>query len=209
MSLEEGSGVGNTETDIAVYVRHELFEIAKFKNLELWPEENQIKALLKWSGKLFIAAATACRFIQESNFPDERLPQFLKAKRTTDDGTDPLDDIYRHLLELAAAGSDRDVFTQYFPLVVGGILVSKEPISVSDLEILFGLKPNKVRFVLESLGSVLIVPQTQTIPFIFFIFPFAIFSSTREDAKTRNFSSTKPEPTQEHMATACSIFPAA
>lgn len=161
LSLEEGSGV-STRDDISVYVRQMLSEIAETKSWKNWPSEKETKGLLHLSGQLFIAAATACRFLQSSKFPDKRLTSFLEAKRTPGSGTDPIDDMYRHLLEMAIAGPDHDDFIKLFPKVVGLILVSKEPISILDMKTLLGQDEQYIRFILDSLRSVLIIPQDKT-----------------------------------------------
>ncbi|PWY89096.1 hypothetical protein BO70DRAFT_426763 [Aspergillus heteromorphus CBS 117.55] len=153
LSLEEGVGATHTEQDISTYVRSELEKIRKG-----WPEEKQIQELLQWSGKLFIAANTACRFLR-GNFPDRRLSEFLSAKMITGKGTDNLDQMYRRLLEIVAVGDDGDVFVELFPRAVGVILASKQPLSLSDMENFLGIDSEEMKFILNSLNSVLIVPQ--------------------------------------------------
>lgn len=157
LSLEEGVEASFTERDISVYVRHMLSEIAAENELEDWPQEDQKQRLLQFCGKLFIAAATACRFL-DSSFPEENLDSLLNAEWTSDGGTSPLDDMYRHVLQVAADGRDGKIFLCHFPSVLGAILVSKEPVSVSDLESLLGLSSKKINFILSRLRSVLIVP---------------------------------------------------
>ncbi|KGO78286.1 NACHT nucleoside triphosphatase [Penicillium italicum] len=174
LSLEDGSGT-STRDDISVYVKYMLGEIAKSKGLKDWPTEKQTEGLLQLSGQLFIAAATACRFLQSSKFPDRRLTSFLEAKRTPGSGTDPIDDMYRHLLEMAIIGPDHDDFIKLFPKVVGLILVSKEPISISDMETLLGQEEELISFILDSLRSVLIVPQDRNDPIRLFHLSFRDF----------------------------------
>jgi hypothetical protein len=163
LSLEEGVGARNTERDISIYVKSMLSEIATENKLIDWPQEAQTDQLLHFCGRLFIAAATACRFLQDSHFPEEKIVSFLNTKRTSSYGTGPLDDMYRHLLDAAADCSDKDTFIEYFPIVVGTILVAKEPVSVLDLESLLGLSSKLIHFILDRLRSVLIVPANAPI----------------------------------------------
>lgn len=53
---------GSTERDISTYLESELTKIAEDKNMGIWPGENNKKTREQLSGRLFIAAATACRF---------------------------------------------------------------------------------------------------------------------------------------------------
>ncbi|RAL12495.1 uncharacterized protein BO97DRAFT_58145 [Aspergillus homomorphus CBS 101889] len=187
LSLEEGVGARNIEHDISVYIRHELDRIAQSarlkelegwplsKKLQVWPKENQTQELVRWSGKLFIAAATACKFLDDTDFPIDRLSRFLEAKRTTGSGTDALDDMYRHLLRSASSERDEDELIRLFPIVVGAILVSKEPISVFDMKRLLELEVGQITFILGRLKSVLIVPHDVTAPVRLFHLSFRDF----------------------------------
>ncbi|KAJ5431595.1 hypothetical protein N7445_009327 [Penicillium cf. griseofulvum] len=180
LSLEDESIEGTTERDISIYVRHELSEISKENPLEDWPEEEGMEGLLSFSGRLFIAAATVCRWVKDSRDPTTRLTKFLKAARTTDKATASLDKMYRHILhQMLTEGSDVDEINEFFKPVVGTILVSKEPISVSEIDELLSIGRSNIRLVLDRLTSFLIV-QNETSPIQLFHLSFRDFLVNEE-----------------------------
>ncbi|KAJ5691332.1 hypothetical protein N7488_012067 [Penicillium malachiteum] len=179
----------DTSDDISKYVRNSLTQIALSKELEPWAEESEIQELLQWSGHLFIAAATACRYLRLGSFPEDTLREFLEAKRTMDDD-DPLDNMYNLLLQsaaAAAAGPDKKRFPKLYPLVVGAILVSKEPMSRRDMEEILGLSTREIEFILNHLLCVLIVPQERQASVRLFHLSFRDYLVNRERCQDLRF----------------------
>ncbi|CAG8425328.1 unnamed protein product [Penicillium salamii] len=187
LSLEDSPQARTTKRDISVYIDHELSEIANSKKLRDWPEAKQTEDLLQWSGNLFIAAATVCRFLEKSDFPDDKLKGFLRGNKTTDTEEDTIDYMYRHLLETAADCPDREMFLGHFQAVVGAILVSKEPMSVSEMAKFLGLDTRLITFILKRLGSVLIVPGDSNLAVQIFHLSFRDFILDKNRCKDARF----------------------
>jgi hypothetical protein len=60
-------------------LRHELLKIKEDNSLgEDWPGEEKVQKLIEKAGRLFIYAATACRFLSESRFPDKHLSECFR-----------------------------------------------------------------------------------------------------------------------------------
>ncbi|KAJ5423139.1 hypothetical protein N7491_008355 [Penicillium cf. griseofulvum] len=118
--------------------------------------------------------------IYDSRDPTTRLTKFLKAARTTDKATASLDKMYRHILhQMLTEGSDVDEINEFFKPVVGTILVSKEPISVSEMDELLSIGRSNIRLVLDRLTSFLIV-QNETSPIQLFHLSFRDFLVNEE-----------------------------
>lgn len=65
--------------DISVFFKYNLKLIGEENSLDAcWPDEEVIKSLVLKAGGLFIWAATACRFIREGSFANERLQTILR-----------------------------------------------------------------------------------------------------------------------------------
>jgi hypothetical protein len=153
--------------DIQAFVRHELGQIADgcrdvLEN-DAWPEEHEIEAIVDISANLFIAAATAIKFIRPirlSRDPRDRLGMILdSAKGESLEGSRPfqyLDSMYTQILEHATSGGTPNVYKQ-FQRVVGAIVLAFGRLTVRELGVLLQMK--NVRLILAELQSVILVPE--------------------------------------------------
>ena len=156
--------------DIAIFLRYELNKIRESRSLPLdWPDEQKFKILIERSSGLFIYAATVCRFVQDPKWlPTKRLDIAL---RGSDDGQSPtqrLDEMYVQILKSSVigecSGKEKSILSQRFRDTVGPIVILFDSLSSVALT---GLLPNLSEVLciaLESLKSIVNVPEDQSSP---------------------------------------------
>ncbi|KAF9762896.1 hypothetical protein IL306_003289 [Fusarium sp. DS 682] len=158
--------------DIAVYLRHELEKVRKNSNRILrlgekrplrWPGEDKFDQLVCKTQPLFIAAATVCRFINDTALGD---PEDLLDKVLYSNGRrhmSHLHDIYLSILEQQVINrpeSERQQVVLDFQLIVGTIITLASPLSIDSLASLLGVATTRIEGKVRLLESVLDVPKT-------------------------------------------------
>ncbi|KZP04636.1 hypothetical protein FIBSPDRAFT_967959 [Athelia psychrophila] len=139
------------DADIAMFIEHKLAKIANVLN-DRWPNGEWIILLVNASGHLFQWAATACRAILiglRGYRPAERLENIVKDGRG-------LDNLYIEILSHTFDVNDERVMAR-FKLVLGGILVAREPLSMQAHAALqhIGEDEEYVQMVVQPIGSLL------------------------------------------------------
>jgi hypothetical protein len=140
----------SNEADIALFIETQLSGI---RSLDLkWPNKLWCRMLTQSSGGLFQWASTACRAVQEGKMglqPTERLDRFVSS-------ADGLDGLYLEILRQAFDEKDGTVMSR-FRLVMGRLLATREPLSVSAHSELRGKDDSagSVELILTGLGSLL------------------------------------------------------
>ncbi len=156
------------ESDISRYLQHELDKIKRNRNLCInWPDEHSVKMLIQRTDRLFIYAATACRFISDEKFsPEEQLDLILQGG--ADEQSFELDMMYKQVLQQSFHEKyltrKRDELSGQFKQVVGSIVVLLDPLSAVSLSNLLSVAKHKIDNTLRSLHSVLDVPQDEVSP---------------------------------------------
>jgi hypothetical protein len=144
------------KADITLFVETHLSGVSSLE--EKWPNKLWRQMLVESSEGLFQWASTACRAIKdpEGVFPEtERLSSFVKPSARG------LDALYSEALRQVFHGRDDDAVSRC-KLVMGWILATKEPLSVSAHSELRG--DNLVELVLPQLGSFFSRVDQQDIP---------------------------------------------
>ena len=156
--------------DIATFLRHELNKIGGSHSLPVdWPGEQKLEILVGRSSGLFIYAATVCRFVQDPKWPPaKRLDIVL---RGSDDGQSPtqrLDEMYVQILRSSVIGEcsrkEESILSRRFRDTVGPIVILFDSLSSVALT---GLLPNLsevIDITLESLKSIVYVPEDHSSP---------------------------------------------
>ncbi|KAL4992898.1 hypothetical protein BDV10DRAFT_198750 [Aspergillus recurvatus] len=137
-----------TERDIHAFLKHRFAKIKHEKSIfEDWPREDIIQKLVRMSVPLFIAAATVCRYIESSKLePKSRLAELLEDQAR-----------YRDELE-------QQQLLQEFQDIVGVIILLAVPLSINTLSLLLGIGADKISNRLDSLQSVLSIPNHRDLP---------------------------------------------
>jgi hypothetical protein len=154
--------------DISIFLRHELAKIKRTRSLEKdWPGEEDIQKLVQKAGRLFIYAATACRFLSKSTFPKKRLSEMLQVNSTSRSATKELDDMYMMVLKnviIKSHDEDNKDVARLFKQIVGSIIILFDSLSATALTELLAVSSTKINETLEPLRSVLNVLEDDTSP---------------------------------------------
>ncbi|KAG8917894.1 hypothetical protein FRC01_002150 [Tulasnella sp. 417] len=158
--------------DIELFLRHRLTQIAEEYGIQTpWPSELALRTLIERAGILFIFASTAVKFIQNGRRkdPETRLKLLLKEGASTGGGSQyhDVDTLYMQVLEYAIAANEEEDFDdagrqlhEAFNIVLGAIVLLRDPLSSRSLESLLSLDGGTTQRVLIHLHSVLIVPES-------------------------------------------------
>ncbi|KAL3478561.1 hypothetical protein BJX99DRAFT_105023 [Aspergillus californicus] len=156
---------GSTERDILLFLRASLKILADHHSLgDDWPGEHVIQRLGMNAGRLFVYAATACRYLQNSAYPERRLVEMLDTGTKGHSSTKALDDMYILILSQVFAhctSEDKDDVAVLFQQVVGTIITAFEPLSLSSLASLLSVSSRQVTMTLSQLHSLLHVSDNE------------------------------------------------
>jgi hypothetical protein len=151
------------EHDIHLFLEHELGIIQKERMLASdWPTQQQILALVELAVPLFIYAATVCRYIgSKGSSPAAFLNKVLQYQKAT---FSQLDRTYLPVLDQLLSEQEEDekeTWLQAFREVVGSIVVLQSPLSSVSLARLLQVPHEEIQCQLDSLHSVLSVPNNK------------------------------------------------
>ncbi|KAF8688206.1 NACHT domain, partial [Rhizoctonia solani] len=162
------------EADIELYLREELGgSIA----------EHDLTQLAKLSGRLFIYAATAVRYVRQTGtiVDTDRLEAILSSSPNSDYENSDIDNLYTTILEAAVHQPSRNAREQQqMRLILWTAVCTREPVDIDTLAALTGIKATKANILLQSLYSVLHVSQiTKMITTLHASFPDFMFDEAR------------------------------
>lgn len=130
-----------------------------------WPTPEDIKKLVVLSGKLFIFAATAVRFIGDSTVADPPMMlQIALGTRGADSATPyaHLDKLYLQVLDKAVSTVGTREDAHRWRQVVGSIVLLRDPLPIAALARLLEYEVYPVLNILRRLGSILLTPSSET-----------------------------------------------
>jgi len=158
----------SVNNDIQLYLTTKLTIIATQRsNLELpdlWPHDDEIKALTKKSSGLFIFASTAVRFIESGyHEPNKHLQLLLsEVNSTLYEGRAGIDSLYSQILLHAFSDvCEPEVFAD-IRQVLGAIVLAFNPLSRRELSTILGVSMSLISTTLRHLHSVILVPSDET-----------------------------------------------
>jgi len=145
-----------------------------------WPDERIIEQLVARAAGLFIYAATTLRFIRDGiGGPEHQLSLVLSATKSSLSATEHLDGIYTTLLQHSLLGKrgyqECEELAGQFRQVVGSIVVMFNTVPARNLAQLLQILPQMVSRTLDSLRSVLNVPENESQPVRLFHLSFRDF----------------------------------
>ncbi|KAI1593030.1 WD40 repeat [Pyrenophora tritici-repentis] len=154
------------EHDIRLFLEHELGVIQKERKLASdWPAKQQIIALVELAVPLFIYAATVCRYVgSKGSSPAAFLDKVLQYQKAT---FSQLDRTYLPVLDQLLSEQEEDekeTWLQAFREVVGSVVVLESPLSAVSLARLLQVPQEEIQCRLDSLHSVLSVPDSEDAP---------------------------------------------
>ncbi|KAI9770961.1 MAG: hypothetical protein M1840_002665 [Geoglossum simile] len=154
------------EHDIILFLEHQLGEIREQRLLSMdWPGRDRIQALANMAIPLFIFAATVCRYVgTKGGDPEEYLNNVLEYRKST---FSQLDQTYLPVLNQLLTEQekeDREMWLHRFRELVGVIAVLESPLSITSLGNLLQIPQQQIRYRLDSLHSVLNIPNNEHVP---------------------------------------------
>ncbi|OQD81053.1 hypothetical protein PENANT_c030G04575 [Penicillium antarcticum] len=195
-----------TARDISLFLNSRLSNIRKQRSLPAeWPSSADIKSLVNLSVPLFIFAATVCRVLEDPQWdPEESLTEIL----THRGDRSQLDRTYLPVLNRVLnnqSEKQKAQLIQEFREILGTIVVLASPLPVYSLSTLTGLSENLIKRRLNSLHSVIRVPEIRETP----LRPFHLsFRDFLLDPESRKKTSIWVDENQVHknLATRCLII---
>ncbi|RXW18844.1 hypothetical protein EST38_g7008 [Candolleomyces aberdarensis] len=129
------------EKDICLYVNHSLSSSAMQEALgdsydSKWEPDQETKdKLAQMSGKLFIFASTAIKFILDTCQldPEGQISRLLILQSTGASPLSELDDLYSCILQSAKPSKHAEIWLGRFEKIVGAILILQAPLSAFSL----------------------------------------------------------------------------
>jgi hypothetical protein len=154
------------EHDLRVFLEHELGEIRESHDISTeWPAQHQVLTLVEMAVPLFIYAATVCLFIgTKGSSPRKNLSKVLEYEKST---FSQLERTYLPVLDQlfdAQENDQKDEWLLVFRDIIGSIIVLESPLSITSLACLLRLSRDEVKCRLDSLHSVLSVPNSEDVP---------------------------------------------
>ena len=167
-----------TEKDAEIYLTARFEEIQRqFRAVGIdwkWTEQ-QLKILVKRSGKLFVYAVTVSKYIGDLDLaiPEAQMRKVLDAKTPPNslDSSSPyteLDILYLQVFQSILPPATRDgQLLDHFQRLIGSIVTVAEPLPLESLARLTNIPEGHARVVLKRLPSVISVPEgSQGVPHI-------------------------------------------
>ncbi|GLA33115.1 hypothetical protein AnigIFM63326_002394 [Aspergillus niger] len=153
------------ERDISMFVNEKLVSIRHKRSLSSdWPGSVNTQILVTMSVPLFIFAATLCRLFEDYNLdPAQCLTEILKYQNHES----KLDGTYLPVLDRLVSnynGTTQKQLIQGVREVVGTIILLESPLSITSLSKLMGISTQSIHARLNSLHSVLYIPNNDTVP---------------------------------------------
>ncbi|PHH93085.1 hypothetical protein CDD83_1370 [Cordyceps sp. RAO-2017] len=155
------------EEDITIFLESRLKEIGKFRMAPDWPGQDQLQELIRMANPLFIAAATACRFIEDDKQGgdlDGRIKQILQY---TAYHYGDLDKTYLPVLKQMISGLREpglEKAKKEIMKIVGSIITITNPLPAVSLANLLGMTHADVNNRLQRLHPVLVIPSDVKAP---------------------------------------------
>jgi len=145
-----------------------------------WPDEGIIEQLVERAAGLFIYAATTLRFIEDGiDGPEEQLSLVLHATKSSRSITKHLDGLYATLLQHSVLrkwdSQECEQLAGRFRQVVGSIVIMFNIMPARNLAQLLQIPFKMVSRTLDSLRSVLNVPENESQPVRLFHLSFRDF----------------------------------
>ncbi|KAK6351685.1 hypothetical protein TWF718_004835 [Orbilia javanica] len=151
--------IPEVEDDIAIFLRAEFAEIRISHSLPSdWPGDRDIQKLAKMAVPLFIFAATACRFIADSD-PEDQIKIVMSYHDRSDWHVSQLERTYLPILhQLVKSAVSHETLVREFKEIVGTIVNLASPLSIPSLSQILCISERAINNRLKSLHSVLDMP---------------------------------------------------
>ncbi|RSL62260.1 hypothetical protein CEP53_004824 [Fusarium sp. AF-6] len=206
----------HVEADLFIYLMHEAKLIRDSFNRTVpthrhisldWPNPLQIAILARSASPLFIIAATMMRIIGDRilGSPDDQLSKILQDLTVHNDIGGNISATYMSALSPLIAhrsGRDKDHILQQFRAIIGPLVLLQTPPSIECLGRLLDIPHKLIDQILDSLHSVLSVPNTPDGVVRLFHLSFRDFLLNAEDPSNADFRINEAD-THKELAFQC------
>ena len=149
-------------SDIRLFLKHELSEIAQRHQLQGWPSDEHINLLGSRAAGLFVYAAATVKFLgSNTHLPDHRLDVIvnLPASTAPEGGAwlnpeTTLDSLYASILQMAFSKEDPEVYSRVRS-ILGAVILVVNPLPPFVIAKLVRLDPREVELLLNLVQSLL------------------------------------------------------
>jgi len=158
-------------SDIRLFLKHELSELAARHRLGRWPSDEHINLLCSRAAGLFAYADATVKFLDSNTYrPEHRLNIIVKfPESTTPEGktrSNPkttLDTLYTSILQTAFGEHDPEVYSKARS-AIGAVVLLVNPLPLPAIANLVGLDPTEVLPLLMLVQSLLVLGEDSTQP---------------------------------------------
>ena len=175
-------------SDIRLFLKHELSELARRRQLEGWPTDENIDVLCHRAAGLFVYAVATVKFLDSNiHIPKYRLDVILKLPQSTaPEGKTrfkpktTLDSLYTSILQEAFSEGDPDADTKV-RAIIGTVVAAVNPLPPSAIAKLIDVESEEVTLFLSLIQSLLAIGEGSDQPVKSFhkSFPDFITDSSR------------------------------
>ena len=149
-------------SDIRVFLKHELSELAQRRRLGRWPSDEHIDLLCSRAAGLFVYAVATVKFLDSNlRLPKHQLDVILKVPectapegRTRFNPKTTLDSLYTSILQTAFNEGDPEIYSRVRS-TIGTVVLLTNPLPPSGIAELIGLDPEEVILFLTWVQSLL------------------------------------------------------
>jgi hypothetical protein len=178
--------------DISIFLEYNLRLISQEHSLDAgWPGVEVTRRLVHNASGLFIWAATACLFIREGLFAEERLRILLEGGISAATPEEHLNRIYITVLQNSIhpgyIEQERQRLYSRMRDILGSIVTLLSPLSIESLSRLLHIRKQIVDRTLKDLHAILNIPKNQTNPLRLHHPSFRDFLIDNDRCKDLNF----------------------
>lgn len=181
--------------DISIFVEYNLEVIQQERRIEAgWPGPEATRCLVQNANRLFIWAATACRFIREGQKRQvikNRLSSVLQSTGSIIKPERHLNEIYmtvlRHSIPPQFSDEERQEFCSKLRSILGSLVLLLSPLSIYSLSTLLCISEEDIDETLEDLHAILDIPKDHTRPLCLYHPSFRDFLLNKDRCTDLNF----------------------
>ena len=156
----------SVNSDIQLFLKHKLSELAQRHQLEKWPSSEHINLLCYRAAGLFVYAVATVKFLDSNiHLPKKQLdvivnlPECTVAEGKTNIKLNiTLDSLYTSILQMAFSEGDPDVDSRVRS-AIGAIVLVLNPLPLFGIARIIGLDPNEVMLFLRLIQSLLVFSE--------------------------------------------------
>jgi len=158
-------------SDIRLFLKHKLSELAQRRQLGRWPGDEEIDLLCRRAAGLFVYAAATIKFLDSDiHLPEHRLDVIVQLPectapegKTRFNPKTTLDSLYTSILQTAFSEGDLEVYSKVRS-TIGAIVLLINPLPPSAICNLVNLDPREVVLFLMQVQSLLALGEDFTQP---------------------------------------------